>query len=81
MYAGWQVGQARLEVARISRPVVNRGVALITSLVPSGAISNRNNDDHIFNNEAALGVWHECSQTVPVSSIGVYTKDYVVFDS
>jgi hypothetical protein len=59
MQAGWQVGQARLEVARISRRVVNRGVALITSLVPSGAISNHNNDDGFcYNGRTAFGVPH-----------------------
>jgi hypothetical protein len=55
--AGWQVGQARLEVARISRRVVNRGVALITSLVPSGAISNHNHDDGcVYQDKSASGV-------------------------
>jgi hypothetical protein len=57
MQAGWQVGQARLEVAKISRRVVNRGVALITSLVPGGAIPNHNNDDgHVCQDRTALGV-------------------------
>jgi hypothetical protein len=46
-------------VARISRRVVNRGVALITSLVPSGAISNHNNDDGFcYNGRTAFGVPH-----------------------
>ena len=64
MDAGWQVGQARLEVARISRRVVNRGVALITSLVPSGAISNHNNDDdRVCQDGTASGVPQACSQT------------------
>jgi hypothetical protein len=61
--AGWQVGQARLEVARISRRVVNRGVALITSLVRSGAISNHNNDDgRVYQDMTASGVPQGFSQ-------------------
>ena len=62
MQAGWQVGQARLEVAKISRRVVNRGVALITSLVlPSFANLHHDNDGCVCNDETAYGVPHRCS--------------------